>query len=454
MHKVYFAGLLIMLCNLNSYSQTPVSTLQQLWKSAYATYPDLQAKQALILAASYQAQQQKRNQFPKIQLQLQQTYGTSAGNNGAFFPLPGIFNVSGNQVVNKATATGNAYGSVTADWNIFQFGKEKSLSRAAVKQTGQAQAELSISRLQIQTAVTGLFLQLLHSTAYADWAKRNSDRIRELKQITNSLALAGIKPGADTSLAASTLHQALALANEWDGKRDAAGYALKEYVPDFGSNHTLQQASFLDSPSEFSTSVDSLSTHPYVLALQQQAGYKQEMEKVAASKVLPSLSLLGGVSARGSGIQDQLVSNGFYSGYKNASQNYLVGLGITWNLSRIYTGSLDKKKINQQFIAAELEVKKQQLELNTGINVLNAQLNAQMKKVINTSAAVVQSEQAYRLYFTRYSNGLIDLTDLLQIQLLLQNAERSNIEAYSQLWDQFIARATAMDDFSVFSTHF
>lgn len=39
MHKVYFVGLFILRCDLNSYSQTPVSPLQQLRKSVYATYP-------------------------------------------------------------------------------------------------------------------------------------------------------------------------------------------------------------------------------------------------------------------------------------------------------------------------------------------------------------------------------------------------------------------------------
>lgn len=454
MYKISLLSGVLTLLSLFSYSQVKPLRLNEAWEQAFLTYPSLKEKESLIRANQYNALRVKREAIPSVELQLQNTYGTFNGSSGAFFPLQGIFNVNGNSLQHPGATTANAYGSIVISWEIFQFGEQKQRLKAANTLADKSKDVYAVDKLSVQASVTRLYFQTMYSTAYLDWAKNNANRVKQITEIAQSLSDAGIKPGADSLLAQSSYLGALAKVNEWDGNVSAAKANLAEYVPNLRDGEVLKSDFLFQNIIQSKPMMDSVEAHPFLQMLAQDVKYNYSLEKETEKSLLPSLSLLGGLATKGSGISNTGVNNNLDAGFQNMNNNYLVGLGLTWNISNLSVGAMRKKQLNQETSASQYRYEAEKIQLNTSLNSLNALITEQYKQVAKTDMAVKKAEEAYDLYFSRYENGLINLTELLQIQLLFQQSEKSNIDAHQQLWEQVISLAVTTNDFSYLSNQF
>lgn len=451
--KFSLLSVALILLSLCTNAQNTRLSLKEAWEKAYLSYPSLKEKQALIRASEYNTSKVKSEAIPSLQLQLQNTFGTFNGGGGAFFPVPGIFNISGNNSIEKTSTTGNAYGSVVADWEIFHFGKQKQNVSTANALTQKSKEDYALTKLSVKTVVTRLYFKIIYAQAYLNWAKSYAERVKKISEIAASLSDAGLKPGADTSLSHSSYLLALSATDEWNGNTIAAKTDFLEYLPMLTDSIVVNSDFFLKSgtPSKF---IISESNHPALKILEQHIKVNQFKEKAMSADLLPSLSALAGVSSRGSGIGTTQIDHSLGGGFQNMNNNYLVGLGLTWNISNLYSGTLQKKQLQQEVIAAEARYDLQKLKLNTGIQSIENRITEQFKQVNKTDKAVTQAREAYDLYFSRYEAGLINLIELLQIQLLLEQSEKKNIEAHQAFWDQVISLAVASNDFSYLSNQF
>ena len=132
-YQLYLATALLLLVSIRSYSQNDKHiSVSQAWEEAFTNYPGLVERKAQIRESEYWKTEIQYGFLPQVQVQLQNTYGSYAGSTGAFFPLPGIFNVSGNNRLNgQPDAAANSYGSVLMDWKLFEFGKQRKEVEAA-----------------------------------------------------------------------------------------------------------------------------------------------------------------------------------------------------------------------------------------------------------------------------------------------------------------------------------
>ncbi|WP_084529004.1 TolC family protein [Pedobacter caeni] len=449
---LYLTAMLLMLYSISAYPQEHKEhTLSHLWELMAKSYPELTEKQARIEASEYRKKELKSAALPQVQLQLQNSYGSFAGTNGAFFPIPGVFNVNGNAAKDSdaSSSTMNTFGSVLLDWKISQFGKQQKMQEAAGYEVQEAQSNYEATLLSLRTKMTRNYLNLLYTQSGLSWADKNVLRVKEILELSSSLAEAGLKPGADTALAASTYLQALAQKEEWQGKYAAGQINMRELIPTLSGTLKLPLQTYMGI-GQTDEGLDSVSVaHPFLQVLDKRFRYQQTQKTVLARKQLPSLSLLAGISARGTGINpDGSVHRNFASGFDNSSRNYLIGLGISWNLTGLYTGSLEKKRAQKQIDVAQSQYELQKLRMNTALQSISSRINAQFKQVAKTKEALRKTEEAYDLYLSRYEAGLINLTDLLQIQALLQQVEKSNIEVHQELWSQWNTKAELSGDYS------
>ncbi|MGY0038020.1 TolC family protein [Pedobacter sp. NJ-S-72] len=132
----------------------------------------------------------------------------------------------------------------------------------------------------------------------------------------------------------------------------------------------------------------------------------------------------------------------------------MVGVGLTWNISNIYTGSLEKKRTAKVLEGSKFTYDLQKLQMNTALQAVTSRIDQQLKQVTNTRLALGKAQQAYELYLSRYESGLINLTELLQIQSLLQQVEKNAIEVQQEFWNLLIKRAELSGDFSYLSNQF
>lgn len=456
--KLYLVGILLLFAKLLAYSQTPSElSLSRAWELTLANYPGFAEDQAHIKAASYQKQLIQHQFLPQLQMQLQNTYGSYAGSIGSFFPLPGIFNVSASpaELTGSPHAITNLYGSLLMNWEIYAFGRRGKQLEAASIQEQVYKSRFHASQIKVRSEISSRYLAILYHQVNVEWAHRNADRMQEILALAKSLADAGLKPGADTLFALSAYQQAVGEGENWQGKAIESKTALSEFMALPTDSFHFSTTSYLTTTeASLITAPDSVSNHPYLLTLQHEVSRAHVQKQVIKRNLFPSLSFLGGLSSRGSSLSAGSIPEQWSAGFDNRADNYLVGLGLTWNLTSVYNNKLESKLAEQHTHIFQSRYKTQALQLHTTLQGIEKRLSEQQKQLRSTKAAVQSARQAYALYMTRYENGLISMTELLQLQLLLQQAEKSEIEAFQQFWNGLIRQGELTGDFSYLFTHF
>ncbi|WP_416448350.1 TolC family protein [Leeuwenhoekiella sp. A2] len=444
-------GMLIMGCFVLSYSVTCAQTsenipLSQLYQEA-AAYPGLQAEASSIKSADYDYRLAKQKILPDLNLQAQNTFGTFEGAAGAFIPLPGFFNVSGTGI-NGNTAV-NSMASATIKWDFLRFGKYRDQVQLAQVNQQQARTSFDIEALKLKHEVTQVYLGWMYSNAMHGWANREAERNKNLLQLSSSLVRSGLASAADSLIASTSLQQARGQIKKWEAQTNRFKNQLFEYTGTELINENVPKPFFLITQAEVHNSIP---LHPLLTEKEHQQERLEVREEIINHQVFPDISLLAGGLVRGVGFGDD--SQAFQDSYQLPINNYLMGVGLTWDLSQWYSKGLKTQQVQeeQQRVAQEMEVVKR--SLNEQQNSLQFHIQKSKEEIIEAEAAYQSAAESYRLFKVRYESGLIDLTTLLQIQQSLQFTEKSRIEAYYDYWQYWNNYAYTQADFSVLTTVF
>src|SRR5690554_2463533 len=195
-------------------------------------------------------------------------------------------------------------------------------------------------------------------------------------------------------------------------------------------------------------------SHPVLTAIDAQRQNLEHLGKSEGNTALPSFNLLGGYAYRGTGISpDGTITNSWNDGFSNSVTNALVGIGITWNLSDLYTqkqksNSLKAQAESQQFLYDQYEN-----QMQADLTSIQQKIQSQLAEVQKTQEAQEQVHDAYGMYLARYQSGLIDLSTLLQTQILLEQAEKKHIQASYDYWLLLAAEAELIADFDYVFTN-
>lgn len=456
-HSFLLVSLCLGLISAKSFGQdTAALSLSQLWEQAFAHYPSLEAYQSQLRQATINQKLTRNQQLPEVVLQAQNTLGTQNTIGGAFFPLPGIYNVNGSGIEQSDDLAANMFGSVVMDWKFLQFGKQQKSMEAAKVLVNQATNQIQVEQLAVQAALSRTYFQLLFHERMELWAEKNTERLLDLFAATKSMALAGLSPGADSLLVKASLKQANAMLHEWQGSKAKNAIALARWVnivPDqlnIKSGPLLTVAALEAVPT---TTNDGL--HPHLAYKYEQIAFAEKQKELASISLLPAFSLLGGVQFRG---HSRRAENSFYENwgdsYSNTVGNYLVGVGLSWRLSNVFDYKLDRSRFQEEASQRQAEADEVALGLRSQEQMAQRQMAQSRQQVANAEEAYAAASEAYSLFEARYNSGLIAITELLQIQDVLQKTEKTRIEAYYQYWMQQTDWAEAKADFSLLQSVF
>ena len=176
-------------------------------------------------------------------------------------------------------------------------------------------------------------------------------------------------------------------------------------------------------------------SHPLLDALDQQSKYYTRSGEAQKRAALPTLSLLGGYAYRGTGISaNGAVSGAWKDGFNNTANNYLVGIGVTWNITGLRTNYLKGEKLFKDAESTKLLHSQYEQAMVADLSASQAKIFQQSRQLQKTRLAVKESQNAYNMYLARYKSGLITLSELLQVRTLLEQAENSQISAAFDYW--------------------
>ena len=150
--------------------------------------------------------------------------------------------------------------------------------------------------------------------------------------------------------------------------------------------------------------------------------------------------------------QDQTAYSGSYSdGIIPTRSNYLIGVGLVWNLTSILRTNAQVKALDYSNMAlqADYDLAKQQLIAQAEIaeTKLSNALRIQQEAPIQVQAAT----DAYTQKTALYRNGLTTLVDLTQTLYALNRAETDRDIAFINVWQALLLKAAASGDISLFT---
>lgn len=434
------------------YAQKKVYSLEQVFQKTLSQYPSISSKKYQIERQELNKELVKKEQLPEINFQGQQSYGSYQGVSGASFPLPGIYNTSGSKALNgQPQSISNLYGSAVLQWNFLQFGRIKSKLNVADAVIKLSNAGLSKEQLRLQSDAAQQYFNALQSAASLATAKADVQRLQDLFELSKAQADAGLRPGADTLLVKSNYFQIKGQVNDQQALLETAMLQLAALVGEDTTNFSIDTSIYnLGKITNGLPISDSVQNHPFLQFLKANIFYSNAKLEAVKHQPYPSVGLLAGAGIRGSGINSSGRANkNFLEPWKNNTGSYLVGIGVTWNLSSLYENKVKQKIVEKEIQSAKADYREANLQLQTSYAAAVSRWKQQREKVIDAQTALKASQEAYDLYVTRYESGLINLIELLQLQKTLQDAENNYIRATGAYWNELINQSESVGNMSL-----
>lgn len=419
-------------------------TLIDAIKIADKNYPAIRAALYHEQAASAGIQKARTAYLPKGNLLVQETRATSNNITGPIFPNLTILNISGGVKGTKNDMSGgwgSAFGTLVS-WEPFDFGLRRARVEVARSQTKEANAQVAVTKLDVESAAADSFLRTLaaHQAVLAAQAKLK--RLTVFVETVHVLAGQDLRPTTDEYLAQAEQAKAQDEVTDAEQAYELSVAALCRAIGVSNTTLNLESGSLLVKEPDTTVSPLSILNHPIALTQAAVVETAHARKKVIEKTYYPQFNLLGALFARGSSYRTDISINNSI-GYYPSKFNYAVGLGITFPYLDIFELRAEHK------IADRLEQEQRAFYDLTLLNLeaQNAEARALIKAAIkvaaNTPARVKAATEAERSVRIRYQHGLATVNDVAQDEELLTRAQVDYATAQLRVWRALLAAAVA-----------
>jgi outer membrane protein TolC len=444
-------------------ANTQMLTLKDAVQTALNNYGTIKAKASYLKASQASAKETTLEYLPNLSVAAQQAYGTANGQFGPLFASGGL-NAASSGPAFPAQKWNAAFGGLylaNINWDFFTFGRVHEKIKVAQAQVLQETNDLEQEKFQHQVRVAGAYLNLLAAQRLKLSQQKNLDRANALSGVVVVRAKNGLNPGVDSSLANAEVSGAkIALTSAVDYEEEQAnqlallmGVSYQDFLLDTLFVNRIPVS--LNGSSPFKEE------HPLLKFYQSRINVSRQQEKYYDRFKYPVFSLIGVVQSRGSGFRNnysdsypEAFTHNYWSGIKPVRSNYLIGMGVTWNLTNI-------KRVQQQVAAQEWTSRGLQHEYEVVSQQIKAQLVLAEQKMKNAIAnymeAPVQMKAASDAYLQKtvlYKNGLSNIVDVTQALYALNRAETDRDISNNNVWQALLLKAAASGDFGLFINEF
>jgi len=459
MNRKYFKCLclLVLVTGYNT-AVSQVLSLQEALQTAVQNYGTIKARQNYLNSSRSNEKQTRREALPNLTVAAQHDYGTVNGQNGPLYGFGG-FGVASSGLPLPAQNWNAGFGALylaNLSWDFFAFGRVRNRIAAAEAAVEREDADYQQELFQHQVRVAGAYLNLLAAQRLTQSQKNNLQRADTFRVVVTARAKNGLIAGVDSSLANAEFSNArILLTRAKDNEQEMSNrLALLMGVPykDFATDTVFitRIPSILEAP------VNEQASHPTLNWYRKRIDVSDAQTKYLRKLSLPVFSMFSVYQTRGSGFgadyaQDQSsFTHNYWKGIDPVRSNYLVGIGVTWNLTNPLRVS--QQVASQNFISAALRD-----EYDLADQQLKAQLALSQTKIENALAnyreaplQVKAASDAFQQRTVLYKNGLTTIVDVTQSLYTLNRAETDRDIAYNNVWQAFLLKAAASGDFQMF----
>ena len=427
-----FIGLLLLLATASRAQQTAPVTLKQLLNQVDQRAPQLLTDSAAITIRKAQAQETYHNWLPNLNLNYQADVGTSNNVTGPYFGFGVVPSSSGGiHNSNVTTAMSDNLGIAELDWEVYNFGKYHAEDQVAKSDINVEQNNYARSKYDLRAYTIGNYLQLLRLQDFMGIQYRDIARNQQILRSIVSLAKSGVRAGVDTSVAEAELSKArlnyIELGNQLKQVQlqlsAVSGYAYQTIVPD-----TTVEMTLIDQPSAYIFPEDTLN-HPLINYYRSVLDNSLQREKLVKNLYNPKLMFEAAAWDRGSSVDAADNYGSLGSGYGFQRGNYLVGLGVSFNLFDLKRRQL---KLNTQKAATyydQSQLQEQERLLSVSASQADVEMQTALDRLKEIPNQLNAANASYRQNLSLYRNGLSDIVTLDAALNILYRAETDYMQA-------------------------
>lgn len=409
-------------------------------------YPAIKAKQAQVNAGQASLTDIKHNWYPAVKLHDQVDAGTDNSIYGSYFTMGMIPSTSGGIRTenNNALMSGNI-AMAAMQWEIYNFGAYGSEQKEAAQSLKVQQTDLNNTANQLTVSVIQNYLELLRLYALQQIATDNIQRNAEVLKAVTATVLHGLKPGVDSAVAAAELSKArltlLDIKNNYNQVRIQlgvfTGLDTTQIRPDTVNNKRLPGLLGVEAP-------DSMTAHPMLAYYNAVYEQQRAAADVIRKSRLPKVNLMAAGWMRGSsGSFNDVYDKNLWSGLGYSRYNYLLGLGITYNLT-------DLKRTHEKVAVQQYrsEVAAQQLAttrttLSGLLQQAQSDIQTSRDKLKELPLQLAAARAAARQKMALYKGGLTNIIDVTTALFVLNRAETDLVQTRDAAWKALFRAAYA-----------
>jgi outer membrane protein len=426
-------------------------TLEQAIEYALAHYPAIRASLEQVNAARAEVSVARAQYLPSLNGIYQNSRATQNQVAGIWLPTAITPTVEGPVVPASGQSFWGSQAAALFSWEPIDFGLRRSMVGQATSAQEKSSADLTITRLQVATAVGNYFLMALanHQTVAA--AQANVDRWQVFNRSVHTLVDSELRPGAEASRADAQLALAKTQLYQAQQNEEAALATLAALMGMAGTEIRPDISRLVDLPP--SESLPSVEPAASPLAQEQMSVVRQleAREKVLSRTDYPRIFVQAEGFGRGSEVPNGSSIIGNWNGLAPARGNWIAGFTIT------FPNVFDFKTLNAEKQAAKANELSQQALYDKTIQDVTGQVRAALAQLksaqliaqqtpIELSAARTSETQSR----ARYDATLATLVEVAAAESLLAQAEIDDAIARLNVWRGLFSVAYAQGNLQPF----
>ena len=457
---IVFIVLITVLKFSHSYGQKAFS-LKDALAEGIKNYGIIKAKTNYAKASKISVEQAKRENLPNFTISAQHDFGTVNGQFGPLFGFNGLGVASSGppfaQQNNNAAFGASYVGNI--NWDFFAFGNAKEKVKVAEAIAAKDSKDLDQELFQHKIKIAAAYLNLIAAQQLKRSYEKNLNRADTFRRIAIAKVLSGIIPGVDSSQANAEYSSAkIGLTKSIDQEAELSnqlfqllGIAPKVYILD---------SFFINRIPKISADSVAIQKHPLLQFYQSRINANDAQSRLIKTSSYPVFTAVGVLQGRGSGFKSDYLFNpldftkNYWTGISPTRTNYLLGVGVSWNITQPY-------RIVQQVKSQNLISRGLQDEYELVNQQITAQLQLSDIKIKNalriyneTPMQIKAATDAYIQKSVLYKNGLTNLVDLTQTLYVLVRAETDRDIANNNVWQALLLKAASSGDFGIFENQF
>jgi len=435
-------------------------TLKQAIETAVTNYQSIKAKANYAEASKATVSQTKRDYLPNLNFSAQQDYGTVNSQNGPLYGFGG-FGVASSGLPLPNQNWNAAFGSLylaNLNWEFFTFGRIKERIKTAQQVAKRDQDDLKQELFNHKVKVAAAYLNLLAAQKLTTSYQKNLARADTFRRVVKTRAFNGLIAGVDSSQAGAEVSSAkISLTKAIDLEQEQSN-RLSVLMGVEPTQFKLDTMFVSNLPKDINAPLDSaVSNHPTLQWYKSRIDVSNEQLKYIKTFNYPSFSFVGILQTRGSGFSNEYSANqsaytqSYWDGIKPTRSNYLLGIGVSWNLATPFRVSKQAKaqRYTSEALTNEYELANQQIKAQ--FSLADTKTANALSNYREAPVQVKAASQAYLQKSVLYKNGLTNLVDVTQALYTLIRAETDRDIAYTNVWQALLLKAAAKGDFELFN---